>query len=53
MTTDILEKRMRLLLREQEIRYRMIIEGLSMLQERRVTLWVRRQLRAHYTLTDD
>ena len=52
-TTDILEKRMRLLLREQEIRYRMIIEGLSMLQERRVTLWVRRQLRAHYTLTDD
>ena len=50
---DHLEKRMRLLVREQETRYRMIIEGIHLLQQRHIPAWVRTQLRAHYTLEDE
>lgn len=50
---DILEKRMRLLLREQETRYLMIVEGIELLQTARNSPWVRRQLRARYTLEDN
>jgi len=53
LTTDILEKRMRLLLREQKTRYRMIIEGIELLQQRRSSPWLRRQLRARYTLDEN
>ena len=52
-TTDILEKRKRLLLREQETRYSMIIEGIDHLQTRLTSHWMERQLRAHYTLEDE
>lgn len=49
-TSVLLEKRMRLLLREQETRYRMIIEGVALLREGMPEGAVQFQLRAHYTL---
>lgn len=48
--TQILEKRTRILLREQEIRYRMFTEGIALLQKRCVPAWMQHQLRAHYIL---
>lgn len=48
--TQILEKRTRILLREQETRYRMLIEGVALLQKRCNPAWMQHQLHAHYTL---
>jgi hypothetical protein len=51
--TQILEKRSRILLRQQETRHQMLIEGIALLQKRCLPTWIKHQLLAHYTLENE